>query len=175
MDRTSILGDTIDYTKELLERIKSLQQEVEAGSNMDHIFKGEKPNEMLVRNTPKVILENSYAKVFKYPYICWKHALLQFEVERRTGDTRIEICCRGDPGLLLSTVATMEALGLEIQQCVVSCFNDFAMHASCSEVTQLFGFFVLISLKIFAFILIFISGFGREDIKEVWRYEGGII
>ncbi|MBA0792615.1 hypothetical protein Gohar_017098 [Gossypium harknessii] len=109
MDRTSILGDTIDYTNELLERIKSLQQEVEAGSNMDHIFKGEKPNEMIVRNTPK------------------------FEVERRNGDTRIEICCRGDPGLLLSTVSTMEASGLEIQQCVISCFNDFAMHASCSE------------------------------------------
>ncbi|GMJ02535.1 hypothetical protein HRI_003922700 [Hibiscus trionum] len=112
MDRTSILGDTIDYTKELLERIKSLQNEIAASSNglnTDHIFKDEKPNEVLVRNTPK------------------------FEVERRNGDTRIEIRCRGDPGLLLSTVTTMEVLGLEIQQCVISCFNDFAMHASCSE------------------------------------------
>ncbi|KAL4310051.1 hypothetical protein GQ457_01G011090 [Hibiscus cannabinus] len=112
MDRTSILGDTIDYTKELLERIKSLQKEIAANSNglnTDHMFKDEKPNEIIVRNTPK------------------------FEVERRNEDTRIEICCRGDPGLLLSTVTTMEALGLEIQQCVISCFNDFAMHASCSE------------------------------------------
>ncbi|XVF39697.1 hypothetical protein PTKIN_Ptkin01aG0053700 [Pterospermum kingtungense] len=113
MDRTSILGDTIDYTKELLERIKSLQQEIEADSNelnmADHIFKDVKPNEILVRNTPK------------------------FEVERRNGDTRIEICCTGKPGLLLSTVTTLEAFGLEIQQCVVSCFNDFAMQASCSE------------------------------------------
>lgn len=49
-------------------------------------------------------------------------------------DTRIEICCAGKPGLLLSTVTTLEALGLEIQQCVISCFNDFAMQASCSEV-----------------------------------------
>ncbi|KAK8597026.1 hypothetical protein V6N13_001648 [Hibiscus sabdariffa] len=112
MDRTSILGDTIDYTKELLERIKSLQQEIEAGSNdlnMAHIFKDGKPNEILVRNTPK------------------------FEVERRNGDTRIEICCSGKPGMLLSTVTTLEALGLEIQQCVISSFNDFAMQASCSE------------------------------------------
>ncbi|KAK8705551.1 hypothetical protein V6N13_049151 [Hibiscus sabdariffa] len=109
MDRISILGDTIDYTKELLERIKSLQKEIADGLNMDHIFKNEKPNEILVRNTPK------------------------FEVERRNRDTRIEICCRGDPGLLLSTVKKMEAMGLEIQQCVISCFNDFAMHASCSE------------------------------------------
>ncbi|KAK8649074.1 hypothetical protein V6N13_129810 [Hibiscus sabdariffa] len=49
MDRTSILGDTIDYTKELLERIKSLQKEIADGLNMDHIFK----NEILVRNKPK--------------------------------------------------------------------------------------------------------------------------
>ncbi|XWS14868.1 hypothetical protein CRYUN_Cryun35bG0045700 [Craigia yunnanensis] len=112
MDRTSILGDTIDYTKELLERIKSLQQEIEADSNelnMAHIFKDVKPNEILVRNTPK------------------------FEVERRNVDTRIEICCKGKPELLLSTVTTLEALGLEIQQCVISCFNDFSMQASCSE------------------------------------------
>ena len=58
MDRTSILGDTIDYMKELLERTKSLQQEIEADSNelnMAHIFKDVKPNEILVRNTPKVL------------------------------------------------------------------------------------------------------------------------
>lgn len=49
-------------------------------------------------------------------------------------DTRIDICCAAKPGLLLSTVNTIEALGLEIQQCVISCFNDFSMQASCSEV-----------------------------------------
>ncbi|KAA8528397.1 hypothetical protein F0562_035752 [Nyssa sinensis] len=113
MDRTSILGDTIDYMKELLERINNLQEEIEVDSNqlnLVSIFKDEKPNEVLVRNSPK------------------------FDVERRNMDTRIEICCASKPGLLLSTVTTLEALGLEIQQCVISCFNDFAMHASCSEV-----------------------------------------
>lgn len=57
MDRTSILGDTIDYMKELLEKISSLQQEIEADpTHLDTmgIFKDEKPNEILVRNTPKV-------------------------------------------------------------------------------------------------------------------------
>lgn len=58
----------------------------------------------------------------------------QFDVERKNMDTRIEISCVGKPGLLLSTVSTLEALGLEIQQCVISCFNDFAMQATCSEV-----------------------------------------
>jgi len=55
MDRTSILGDsTIDYMKELLEKINNLQQEVEVDSNMASIFKDVKPNEILVRNSPKV-------------------------------------------------------------------------------------------------------------------------
>ncbi|GMN40215.1 hypothetical protein TIFTF001_009443 [Ficus carica] len=113
MDRTSILGDTIDYMKELLERINNLQQEIEASStelSEIGLFKEVKPNELLVRNSPK------------------------FDVERKNRDsTRIEICCAAKPGLLFSTVTTLEALGLEIQQCVISCFNDFAMQASCSE------------------------------------------
>ncbi|KAL5777475.1 hypothetical protein ACOSP7_010401 [Xanthoceras sorbifolium] len=115
MDRTSILGDTIDYMKELLEKINNMQQDIESDSNHLNtlgIFKEVKPNEILVRNTPK------------------------FDVERRNADTRIEICCAGKPGLLLSTVTTLEALGLEIQQCVISCFNDFSVQASCSEETE---------------------------------------
>lgn len=59
MDRTSILGDTIDYMKELLERINNLQKEIdEQGSNQLNVmglFKDIKPNEMLVRNSPKVL------------------------------------------------------------------------------------------------------------------------
>ncbi|CAL9104292.1 unnamed protein product [Musa textilis] len=115
MDRTSILGDAIDYMKELLERIKRMKEEIDVGpeqANLLSIFEELNSNEILVRNSPK------------------------FDVERRDNDTRIEICCAAKPGLLLSTVSTLEALGLEIQQCVVSCFNDFGMQASCSEVTD---------------------------------------
>lgn len=54
MDRTSILGDTIDYMKELLEKINNLKQEVEVDSKMACVFKDVKPNEILVRNSPKV-------------------------------------------------------------------------------------------------------------------------
>ncbi|MED6127446.1 hypothetical protein PIB30_088235 [Stylosanthes scabra] len=115
MDRTSILGDTIDYMKELLERIAKLQEETimeEEGKNQIHLLgvsKELKPNEVMFRNSPK------------------------FDVERRDHDTRISICCATKPGLLLSTVNTLEALGLEIHQCVISSFNDFSMQASCSE------------------------------------------
>ncbi|KAK6933596.1 hypothetical protein RJ641_036490 [Dillenia turbinata] len=41
--------------------------------------------------------------------------------------------CAGKLGLLLSTVNTLEALGLEIQKCVISCFNDLSVQASSSE------------------------------------------
>ncbi|XP_009344518.1 transcription factor bHLH93 isoform X1 [Pyrus x bretschneideri] len=113
MDRTSILGDTIDYMKELLERINKLQEEgTEEGTNQISLLGTSKDlnsSEVQVRNSPK------------------------FDVEMRDGDTRIDICCAAKPGLLLSTVNTIEALGLEIKQCVISCFNDFSMQASCSE------------------------------------------
>lgn len=116
MDRTSILGDTIDYMKELMEKINKLQEEKsEMGFNQINLItnlKELKPSESMVRNSPK------------------------FDIERREMDTRIDICCATKPGLLLSTVGTLEALGLEIQQCVISCFNDFSLQASCSEVAE---------------------------------------
>ncbi|WVZ12050.1 hypothetical protein V8G54_016580 [Vigna mungo] len=116
MDRTSILGDTIDYMKELLERIGKLQEEeMEEGTNHINLLgnsKELKPNEAMVRNSPK------------------------FDVERRQHDTRISICCATKLGLLLSTVNTLEALGLEIHQCVISNFNDFSMQATCSEAAE---------------------------------------
>ncbi|OIV94462.1 hypothetical protein TanjilG_25524 [Lupinus angustifolius] len=116
MDRTSILGDAIDYMKDLLERIGKLQEEeMEEGKiQINHldISKEQKPNEGMVRNAPK------------------------FDVERREKDTKISICCATKPGLLLSTVNTLEALGLEIHQCVISSFNDFSLQASCSEAAE---------------------------------------
>ncbi|KAK9099373.1 hypothetical protein Syun_026418 [Stephania yunnanensis] len=58
MDRTSILGDTIDYMKELLSRIKNLQEEMNVNSdelNLMGIFKELKTNEIMIRNTPKIL------------------------------------------------------------------------------------------------------------------------
>ncbi|KAJ7953477.1 Transcription factor bHLH93 [Quillaja saponaria] len=114
MDRTSILGDTIDYVKELMKKISKLQEEeeMEEGSNQTNLLGLStklKSNEIMVRNSPK------------------------FDVKRRDMETQISICCATRPGLFMSTVDTLEALGLEIQQCVISCFNEFSMQASCSE------------------------------------------
>ena len=61
---------------------------------------------------------------------------LKFEVECKEEDTRVEIYCAAKPGLLLSMVSTLDTLSLNIQQCVVDCFNDFAMHASFSKMQR---------------------------------------
>lgn len=59
MDRTAILADSIDYVKELLEKINHLQREIEmtnpSKSESMGILRAEKPSEYLVRNSPKVI------------------------------------------------------------------------------------------------------------------------
>lgn len=61
MDRTSILGDTIDYMKELLHSINNLQEEMNLGGNELEslsIFKNAKPDQVLIRNSPKVLYIN---------------------------------------------------------------------------------------------------------------------
>ncbi|XP_071696059.1 transcription factor bHLH93-like [Rutidosis leptorrhynchoides] len=116
MDRTSILGDTIDYLKDLKQKINNFKsKDMEFDSKSLNLIENNnelKMNEAQARNPPK------------------------FEIERRNNDTRIQICCSPKPGLLLSTVNTIEALGLDIQQCVISSFGDFTLQASCSEALE---------------------------------------
>ncbi|CAA2999414.1 transcription factor bHLH93-like [Olea europaea subsp. europaea] len=116
MDRTSILGDTIDYVKELLDKIHKMQEEdMDLNTSQMKLTRNLKelnPNETLVKNPPK------------------------FDVERRNQDTQIEVRCTGKPGLLSSTLSTLDALGFDIQQCVISCFNDFSLQASCYETVE---------------------------------------
>lgn len=113
MDRTSIVGDTIDYVKDLQEKIHKLKGEIDAEAENNQM------------NLVGSLNENKNEVYPKSPS--------KFDVERRDESTRIEICCAAKPGLLLSTVDTIEALGLDIQQCVISCFSDFSVQASCSE------------------------------------------
>ncbi|KAF7034732.1 hypothetical protein CFC21_045711 [Triticum aestivum] len=114
MDRTATLGDTIDYVKELTGRIKTLDEEIGATPeelNLLKNFSSGGKEETPTRSSTKVCAN----------------------VENRgAGDTKIEICFSTKPGALIATVTTLDVLGLEIEQCVVSCFSDFAMQASCS-------------------------------------------
>ena len=62
MDRTSILGDTIDYVKELTERIKTLEEEIGATPeelnllklNTKNNFSSSSNDETPMRNSTKV-------------------------------------------------------------------------------------------------------------------------
>ena len=64
MDRTSILGDAIDYMRELLERMNKLQEEqIQAGTsrtNSPGIFKELKQNDTITKKSPKVCFLNFY-------------------------------------------------------------------------------------------------------------------
>lgn len=71
MDRTSILGDTIDYMKELLEKVKNLggEEDTKGSMNQVHLMgksKELKPNELLVRNSPKVCTYSIYIHIHVY-------------------------------------------------------------------------------------------------------------
>ncbi|NP_001410022.1 basic helix-loop-helix protein 004 [Oryza sativa Japonica Group] len=126
MDRTSILGDTIGYVKELMDRIKNLQVEAATG---DSSSSSTENLSMLKLNTLKPPPSSSSGE--ETPLI---RNSTRFEVERReNGSTRIEMACAAIPELLPSTLAALEALGVEIEQCVISCFDDFAMQASCLQ------------------------------------------
>nr|NP_001410023.1 basic helix-loop-helix protein 004 [Oryza glaberrima] len=126
MDRTSILGDTIGYVKELMDRIKNLQVEAATG---DSSSSSTENLSMLKLNTLKPPPSSSSGE--ETPLI---RNSTRFEVERReNGNTRIEMACAAIPELLPSTLAALEALGVEIEQCVISCFDDFAMQASCLQ------------------------------------------
>ena len=154
MDRTSILGDTIDYVKELMERIKTLEEEMGATPEELNLlsttrnFSSGSNEEMMptMRNSTRVstlpvqaqiVIDHRNGYCAADPILIHGGTRLQFVVEKRGGDggTSIEICCATNPGVLLSTVSALEVLGLEIEQCVVSCFGDFAMQASCSQVS----------------------------------------
>lgn len=53
MDRTSILGDTIDYMKELIDKINHMQEEMDISSDQLNLMTT-KPKEIFIRNSPKV-------------------------------------------------------------------------------------------------------------------------
>lgn len=81
MDRTSILGDTIDYTRELLDKIHKLREEgmEERNDQIDLIektySKDVKPNEMQIRNPPKV---RTYMNIIIIPL--WANHIFFFAI-----------------------------------------------------------------------------------------------
>ncbi|KAK4350117.1 hypothetical protein RND71_029430 [Anisodus tanguticus] len=130
MDRASILGDAIEYLKELLQKINDLHNELESTP----------PNSSLTPTTsfypltptapalPGRIKEELCLSSFASPLSSPTGQPARVEVRAREGRAvNIHMICSRRPGLLLSTMRALDTLGLDIQQAVISCFNGFAL------------------------------------------------
>lgn len=175
MDRASILGDAIEYLKELLQKINDLHNELESTPppsltqttnlhpltptlpNLPSRIKEElcpssipSPNGQPARVSLWSVFSFSLHRLYyltqlirpqNHEYIqdsmfyILKSLILQIEVRLREGRAvNIHMFCGRRPGLLLSTMRTLDGLGLDIQQAVISCFNGFAMDIFRAEV-----------------------------------------
>ncbi|XP_041005343.1 transcription factor ICE1-like isoform X1 [Juglans microcarpa x Juglans regia] len=140
MDRASILGDAIDYLKELLQRINDLHNELESSP----------PGSLLPPSTsfhpltptpptlPCRVKEELCPGSLPSPKS--QHARVEVRV-REGRAVNIHMFCARRPGLLLSTMRALDNLGLDIQQAVISCFNGFALDVFRAEVNQRLDYF----------------------------------
>ncbi|KAM0856799.1 hypothetical protein ACQ4PT_048864 [Festuca glaucescens] len=128
MDRASILGDSIDYLTELLQRINDLYNELESAPS-SALAAGPAaanfhPSTPTLQPFPSRIKEERCPASFPSP------SGQQGMVEVRTWEgqaVNIHMFCARRPGILLSTMRALDNLGLDIEQAVISCFNGFAM------------------------------------------------
>lgn len=132
MDRASILGDAIDYLKELLQRINDLHNELESTP----------PGSLLppstsfhpLTPTPPTLPCRVKEELFPGSMPSPKNQPARVEVRLREGRAvNIHMFCARRPGLLLSTMRALDNLGLDIQQAVISCFNGFALDVFRAE------------------------------------------
>ncbi|XVF11429.1 hypothetical protein REPUB_Repub08aG0026700 [Reevesia pubescens] len=126
MDRASILGDAIEYLKELLQRINDLHNELESNPASSSLT----PTTSFHPLTPTPATLSSRIKDELCPSSLPSPngQPARVEVRLREGKAvNIHMFCSRRPGLLLSTMRTLDSLGLDIQQAVISCFNGFAM------------------------------------------------
>ncbi|TQD82671.1 hypothetical protein C1H46_031784 [Malus baccata] len=133
MDRASILGDAIEYLKELLQRINNLHNELESippGSALTPTGNTFHPLTPTPATLPNRIKEELCPSSLPSP----NGQPARVEVRQREGRAvNIHMFCGRRPGLLLSTMRTLDNLGLDIQQAVISCFNGFAMDVFRAE------------------------------------------
>ncbi|KAA8548288.1 hypothetical protein F0562_004717 [Nyssa sinensis] len=132
MDRASILGDAIDYLKELLQRINDIHNELEAtppGSLLSPTSSFH-PLTPTPSTLPYRVKEELCPSSLPSP----KNQPARVEVRVREGRAvNIHMFCARRPGLLLSAMRALDNLGLDIQQAVISCFNGFALDVFRAE------------------------------------------
>ncbi|KAJ6849189.1 transcription factor SCREAM2 [Iris pallida] len=133
MDRASILGDAIEYLKELLQRINDLHNELESTPSSSLTTPTAASFHPL---TPTIPTLPSRVKEELCPTSLPSPTSQQTRVEVRVREgqaVNIHMFCARRPGLLLSTMRALDGLGLDIQQAVISCFNGFALDVFRAE------------------------------------------
>ncbi|TKY62988.1 Transcription factor ICE1 [Spatholobus suberectus] len=134
MDRASILGDAVDYLKELLQRINDLHNELESTPPGSLLPPSTSTSFHPLTPTPPTlpcrVKEELYPGTLPSP----KNQAAKVEVRVREGRAvNIHMFCTRRPGLLLSTMRALDNLGLDVQQAVISCFNGFALDVFKAE------------------------------------------
>ncbi|CAK7336814.1 unnamed protein product [Dovyalis caffra] len=126
MDRASILGDAIEYLKELLQRINDLHNELESTPPSSSLTPTTSFHPLTP--TPSALPSRIMDKLCPSSLPSPNGQPARVEVRMREGRAvNIHMFCGRKPGLLLSTMRALDNIGLDIQQAVISCFNGFAM------------------------------------------------
>lgn len=133
MDRASILGDAIEYLKELLQRINDLHNELESAPSSSLTGPSSSsfhPSTPTLQTFPGRVKEELCPTSFPSP----SGQQATVEVRMREGHAvNIHMFCARRPGILMSTLRALDSLGLGIEQAVISCFNGFAMDVFRAE------------------------------------------
>ncbi|CAL0321591.1 unnamed protein product [Lupinus luteus] len=130
MDRASILGDAIEYLRDLKQKVNDLHNELQSvpcGSSgtVTPSSSFHSVPTLPSRVKDELCLSNLSSPKGHSP-----------KVEVRLSEERainIHMFCARKPGLFLSTMRAIDSLGLEVQQAVISCFNGFALDVFRAE------------------------------------------